>query len=211
MRGCPAHVGTGGAPGDAASPATSSGPTAAPAPPRGLVPVTPGLTQSGQRAVMNAEYRVLHTAHPWVLPLLERITDRGPIVRVPGLGVVVSDAVIARRILMDREHFTKAGPSASGGLWTPVLGPSVLLNMEGADHQRLRRTISGIFSPRAVRALTEETATPILAEAVAALRAGGRVDLVDVAARIAGAIICRLTGLPAEDERITRMLAAIHG
>ncbi|GAA4283440.1 cytochrome P450 [Brevibacterium daeguense] len=184
---------------------------APPAFPLAEPPVTPGLTQAAQYFAMAQENRVLYGAHPWVLPMLDRIAARGPIVRIPGLGVVVSEARLARSILMDRDHFSKTGRTASAGLWTPVLGPSVLLNMEGADHLRLRRTISGIFTPKAVAELTADTAAGELAEAVARLESGLPVDVVKVATRIAGAIICRLTGLPVSEERIGRMLAAIHG
>ena len=42
---------------------------------------------------------------------------------------------------MNTASFSKTGPGAPSDLWTPVLGPSVLLNMEGDDHLALRRKL----------------------------------------------------------------------
>lgn len=147
------------------------------------------------------EERVQRAAHPLVYPAVRSLRRR-PVVRVPGIGVVVSDAATARAVLLDTEHFSKVGPGAPSDLWTPVLGPSVLLNMEGADHARLRRTLSGLFTPRAVR----EVVAAHVPEAVAALPgrllAGERVDLVAQTEAMAGRVICSMTGLPQTDAAV---------
>lgn len=151
---------------------------------------------------MRWEERVQHGAHPVVLPFLRRVAARGPVVRVPGIGVVVSDAALAREVLLDAGTFTKTGPGSPADLWTPVLGPAVLLNMEGADHARLRGRLAGLFTPRAVAELTG----PVLAAEgdalTRALVAGETVDLVAMAGRVAGSVICRMTGLPATDDGV---------
>ncbi|MCU1431401.1 MAG: Cytochrome family protein [Actinotalea sp.] len=143
------------------------------------------------------EDRVQRAAHPLVYPALRRIAARGPVVRVPGLGVVVSDAALARRVLLDTEHFTKTGPGSPADLWTPVLGPAVLLNMEGEDHARLRSRLAGLFAPRAVEELTGVMLDAPLARLRSELAQGRPVDLVAAVSRMAGAVICRMTGLPA--------------
>lgn len=150
----------------------------------------------GLATAMAWEERVQRAAHPVVYPALRRIASRGPVVRVPGLGVVVSDAAVARRVLMDTEHFTKTGPGSPSDLWTPVLGPAVLLNMEGEAHGRLRSRLAGLFAPRAVAELTDAVLAGPL-EALAGRLAGGEeVDLVAEVGRMAGSVICRMTGLP---------------
>lgn len=163
----------------------------------GLAPLAGSLDQA-----MRWEERVQHGAHPVVLPFLRRVAARGPVVRVPGIGVVVSDAALAREVLLDAETFTKTGPGSPADLWTPVLGPAVLLNMEGADHARLRGRLAGLFTPRAVAELTG----PVLASEgdalTRALVAGETVDLVAMAGRVAGSVICRMTGLPATDDGV---------
>ena len=50
---------------------------------------------------MNRETRVQLGAHPLAYPLLRAVARIGPVVRVPRVGVVVSDAALARRVLTD--------------------------------------------------------------------------------------------------------------
>ncbi|MFC7728617.1 hypothetical protein [Actinomadura keratinilytica] len=101
------------------------------------------------------ERRLYMAAHPFAYPLLRALARRGPVVRVPGVGVVVNDARLARDVLMDGETFRKDGPGSPGDLWTPVLGPSVLLNMEGEAHRLLRRRLTGLFTPGYTAALCD--------------------------------------------------------
>ncbi|WP_051823659.1 cytochrome P450 [Streptomyces sp. NRRL S-1448] len=147
------------------------------------------------------EHRVQTAAHPVAYRLLRAIAARGPVVRVPRVGVVVSDAALARDVLCDTEHFTKTGPGSPSDLWTPVLGPSVLLNMEGPDHAALRRRLSGLFTPGYVTALCARVLAQPLDALTGRLRAGEQVDLVRVAQICAGAAICAIVGMPAEPGR----------
>jgi cytochrome P450 len=154
------------------------------------------------------EERVLRAAHPVAYPLLNALP--GPVRRVPGLGVVVKDATLLRQTLMDTAGFTKNGPGAPSDLWTPVLGPRVLLNMEGADHLALRRRLGPLFSPSFVEGLVAEALGPSIAALAAALDRGEPVDLVAHARRGAGDVIARLVGIPGEvvgDELFARVSA----
>jgi cytochrome P450 len=146
-------------------------------------------------------------AHPFAYPALRLIGLAGAVVRVPGLGVVVTDAAVARRVLLDTETFRKNGPGSSGALWTPVLGPSVLLNMEGDAHAALRRRLAGLFGASAVESLCARVLAAPLARAQETLAAGRTVDVVDLARTCAGAVICALVGLDA-DEAACRALFA---
>jgi cytochrome P450 len=128
-------------------------------------------------------------------------------VRVPGFGVVVNDAALARRVLLDTDTFRKSGPGSSGALWTPVLGPSVLLNMDGAAHAALRRKLVGLFTPTAVDALCARVLAAPLDRAGRELAAGRAVDLVDLARTCAGAVICAIIGLDADEAQCRRMFA----
>ncbi|MFV2143474.1 cytochrome P450 [Isoptericola sp. G70] len=154
------------------------------------------------------EDRVQRAAHPLAYPAIRGLRRLGPVVRVPGIGVVVSDAATAREVLLDTDRFSKVGPGAPSDLWTPVLGPSVLLNMEGADHARLRRTLAGLFTPRAVRELVAVSVPAALAALPERLLAGTRVDLVDETAAIAGTVICAMTGLPPTDTAVREAMSA---
>jgi cytochrome P450 len=143
------------------------------------------------------ERRVQLGAHPLAYPLVRGLARVGPVVRVPRVGVVVSDAALARAVLTDPAAFTKTGPGSPAALWTPVVGPSVLLNMEGPEHAALRRALSDLFTPAAVRELCERVAAPVCTALGERLARGEAVDLVPVAQRLAGAVIAGLVGLDA--------------
>ena len=157
------------------------------------------------------EEHVLRSAHPLAYPALRALP--GPVRRVPGLGVVVKDATLLRATLMDTAGFSKNGPGAPSDLWTPVLGPSVLLNMEGADHAALRRKLGPLFAPGFVEGLVAASLGPATAELGAALDRGETVDLVAHARRSASAVISRLVGLDADvvDDELFARVSAITG
>ncbi|GAA5081790.1 cytochrome P450 [Thermocatellispora tengchongensis] len=157
--------------------------------------------------MIDHERRLYLAAHPVAYPLLRLLARLGPVVRVPGLGVVVNDAATARAVLMD-ERFRKDGPGSPGDLWTPVLGPSVLLNMEGPAHLALRRKLAPLFAPAYVAGLVEDVLRAPLKELDERLARGDRVDLVDAMRLMAGAVICRVIGLGEVPEARARELFA---
>jgi cytochrome P450 len=163
------------------------------------------------RRARRWEERVLRAAHPIAYPAIRALP--GPVRRVPGLGVVVKDAELLRATLMDTQGFSKNGPGAPSDLWTPVLGPSVLLNMEGADHAALRRKLGPLFAPAFVEGLVAASLGPATAELGAALDRGETVDLVAHARRSASAVISRLVGLDANvvDDELFARVSAITG
>ncbi|MFI2366777.1 cytochrome P450 [Promicromonospora sp. NPDC019610] len=159
------------------------------------------------------EERVQRAAHPLAYPALRSARHR-PVVRVPGVGVVVNDAAVAREVLLDLDHFSKVGPGAPSDLWTPVLGPSVLLNMEGAEHAALRRALGPLFAPRAVRELVGGGGAGagdddgVLPDLTRRLAAGETVDLAAAVTAQAGAVICGMVGLPPTDQAVRSAMAA---
>lgn len=155
---------------------------------------------------MNWERRLYLTAHPVAYPLLRGLARRGPIVRVPGLGVVVNDAGLAREVLLDGETFRKDGPGSPGDLWTPILGPSVLLNMEGDPHRALRRRLTDLFTPASTERLCAEVLAEPLRVLAGRLAGGATVDLVDAMRVMAGAVIGEVIGLAAHSEADYRRL-----
>ncbi|MFI0452517.1 cytochrome P450 [Actinomadura sp. 6N118] len=155
---------------------------------------------------MNWERRLYLTAHPFAYPLLRGLARRGPVVRVPRLGVVVNDARLAREVLMDGETFRKDGPGSPGDLWTPILGPSVLLNMEGEGHRALRRRLAELFTPSYVDGLCARILADPLARLTERLARGDAVDLVDTMRVMAGTVIGDVIGLEAESEQDYRDL-----
>ena len=170
----------------------------------------PAATQGGVSGEAVWEEHVQRAAHPLAYPALRSARNR-PVVRVPRIGVVVSDAALAREVLLDQDHFSKVGPGAPSDLWTPVLGPSVLLNMEGAEHDALRRALGPLFSPRAVRELVAADGADgagVLPDLTRRLAAGETVDLAAVVTAQAGAVICGMVGLPPTDDAVRSSMAA---
>ena len=146
-----------------------------------------------KRLAARWEERVMRAAHPIAYPVLRMA--RGPVLRVPGLGILVRDAALLRSTLLNTESFTKTGPGSPADLWTEVLGPSVLLNMEGADHQALRRKLAPIFAPSFVEPMVAESLGEPVAQLRERLSKGEQVDLVEEVRRYSSIAISRLVGL----------------
>ncbi len=165
------------------------------------------------------ELRLQLAAHPLAYPVVRVLGRLGPAVRVPGLGVVVNEAAVAREVLTDTETF-RSGGGTEADLWTPVFGPSMLVNMDGPEHRAMRRKLAEFFTPAYVRQLVDAACTEPLARTAAALRAGRPVDVVRTTKVVAGAVTSALvgftvTGSTAEREaaylRMTGQATAIIG
>lgn len=155
------------------------------------------MTLTPNRLAARWEERVMRAAHPIAYPVLR--AARGPVLRVPGLGILVRDAALLRSTLLNTTSFTKTGPGSPSDLWTDVLGPSVLLNMEGADHQALRRKLAPIFAPSYVDPMVKGSLGEPVAEAAGRLAAGEPVELVEEVRRYSSIAISRLVGLDSSE------------
>lgn len=133
-------------------------------------------------------------AHTWGYLALWLIARMGRVVRVPGVGVVVSDSKVMREVLMDQKSFLKTGPGSSEQLWTPVLGTSGLVNMDGPDHHELRKQLMPLFSPKRITQLVEQITQPELKRIEKTLLAGEVVDLAREIEICAGRLVCVLAG-----------------
>ena len=169
-----------------------------------------GIDRAASARASREDRRVVFRGHRLGYGVLKAIAALGRAVRVPGVGVVVNDAALIRSVLLDADRFSKVGPGGSSELWTPVIGPNALLNMEGAEHAHLRRTLAPMFTPRFLADIVADTLTPVLDDVKARLIAGERVDIAEAAERSAALVICRLTGRPVDDpdDAIGRLAAA---
>ena len=125
-----------------------------------------------------------------------RVTGRRPVVRLRRFGTLVNDARIGRAILVDAARFRTVGPGTHGALLDQVVGPRALLNMDGPEHEALRRSLHDLFGPEASRTVVEGTARLPLDDVERRLRAGERVDLVRVLRIITGRTSYALLGAP---------------
>lgn len=141
------------------------------------------------------ERRVQRGAHPFAYPLIRAVGTIRPVFRLPGLGVLVSEASLVREVLMDG-GYTKAGAKASGALWTPVVGPRALLNMHGEEHLELRRRLNALFTPRAVEDIVAPAAARLRERLATGLENGVPVEFVGLVKELSGGVISRLLGIP---------------
>ena len=160
-------------------------------------------------SVNEWEERLQHAAHPRGYPLLKLIAKLGTNVRVPGIGLVVSDAALMRDVLTN-PVFTKTGKGGPAAMWTPLTGPTALVNMDGDSHRNLRRKLGPIFSPRAIGDLSAAIMDAPLQEMLSKLNRGETVDVVEEVTRIAGAMICELTGLDITDSSVASVVHQAH-
>ncbi len=116
-------------------------------------------------------------AHPLGWPLARLARRAGGVVRVPGFGLVVSDAAFARDVLVRDDDFIKNGPHSISATMTELLGPFALANMDGEAHRALRGKLTDILSATHAKELLAVCDAP-LAELHAKLAAGETVDLV---------------------------------
>ncbi|RII43743.1 cytochrome P450 [Galactobacter valiniphilus] len=144
------------------------------------------LAQRRDRAVMKA-------AHPVAFPLLDALPGR--FTRLPKVGTFVKDPALLREVFLDQTRFAKTGPGSPSDLWTPILGPDVLINMDGPEHAALRRKIGPLFTPASVSAIVEDSLTATTAVLRERLASGERVDLVQHAKHAASVVIARLVGV----------------
>jgi cytochrome P450 len=117
--------------------------------------------------------------------------------KVPRLGWLVTDPVLARQLLNDHAHVGLLGEGGVGHLWAQVLGPWVDDLFDGAGHHALRSRTRDLFTDRTAAALVEDAAGDVVRDAGARLRAGEAVDVAEVARRMVGRTVVRLLGLPA--------------
>jgi cytochrome P450 len=146
------------------------------------------------------------------VPFYEEVRARGPLVRTR-IGYITADHAIGHELLRsDDFRVLSIGSNllaplrwlerrARDDLLHPLRPPS-LLAVEPPDHTRYRKTVSSVFTTRAVAALrdgVEQTAATLLDELS---REPGVVDIVDrYCAQLPVAIISDILGVPDVDRR----------
>jgi cytochrome P450 len=160
-------------------------------------------------AAARHEFRVLAAARPALPVLLTAGRLARPIRRVPRIGWLVADPVVARAILNDPAHFTLLGEGGVGHLWAQVLGDWVNDVFDGPGHHSLRTQTRDLFTDDNAQHLVERVIGPRLAQAGAALSAGRTVDVADLARVLVGRIVADLLHLrPHDDDAAYREIFA---
>ncbi len=143
-------------------------------------------------------------ANPY--PVYARIRESGPM-QLPDNDLhVFSTFAECDEILRhpdscsDRTKSTMAQKALAAGQQVRPFGTPGFLFLDPPDHTRLRRLVSKAFSPKVVKSLEPDVATMVdgLLEKVSAK---GEFDVIeDLAYPLPVAVICRLLGVPIEDE-----------
>lgn len=141
------------------------------------------------------EARLLRRGNPWLYALLRASRWTGPLTRVPRLGWLVTDPVVARRVLNDHTAFTMAGEGGVGHLWGQLFGPEMAGLFDGAQHTRVRTAARDLFTEEAAAGLVERAQGEHYRDLAARLRAGETVDVAVATRVLAGRLVADLLGL----------------
>ncbi|SNR43010.1 cytochrome P450 [Actinoplanes regularis] len=155
---------------------------------------------SRMRRARRRDRRVYLFSHPVLFALLA--STRRRTVRRLG-GTVLAHSRAAFRDGLTRVPLDRTAAGTTGGAAGDLTGGDLLFNQDGDDHRGTRRTLAESMSADGVERL-RPVWTTVLDRRLAPLAAGGRIDLVDVAAELAGATAAALLGLDVD----ARALAA---
>lgn len=135
-------------------------------------------------------------ADPWAA--IDRLRDDSPLVWSPELGGhwIVTSVGLVREVLQTGEPFV----NYPAGLPSPQAWPRrmIPLELDGDEHDRYRRLLTPLFSPRAIRPLADSVRERA-ARMITSLAAAGRGDFQSqLAAPLPAVVFLDLFGIPVE-------------
>lgn len=161
-------------------------------------------TSADAQALLGQLLDPTNRANPY--PLYQRIRASGPLV-LPESNLTVFSSY------SDCDDVLRHPASASDGMKSTVvqrqlaegaemrpLGPPGFLFLDPPDHTRLRKLVSKAFVPKVVKALEPDIAAMVDGLLDGVDRAGRFDVIADLAYPLPVAVICRLLGVPLEDE-----------
>ena len=145
-----------------------------------------------------------HRADPY--PIYRQLRERGPL-QLPESNLVVFSAFPDCETVLrhpsscsDRLKSTVAQRSVAAGQEARPFGTPGFLFLDPPDHTRLRRLVSKAFSPKVVKSLEGDIADLVDGLLDNVERSGRMEAIADLAHPLPVAVICRLLGVPIEDE-----------
>ncbi|MEY4390713.1 MAG: hypothetical protein RLZZ400_456 [Actinomycetota bacterium] len=162
------------------------------------------------RRATLADRWVSFNSRPVEITFLYLLTRLSRMLRVPGIGIIVSDARIMRAILMDGEHFSKTAEGGTSDLWDPVLEGPGLLNMSGPTHLDLKRKLAPLFNAKYLEDAIGEAVTGETQRLRARLLSGEPVDIVRSIEVTAARVICTLSGYDLENTEESEVLKQLE-
>jgi cytochrome P450 len=141
------------------------------------------------------EARLILAANPALFSLLTLGRIGGSVWKAPQVGWIITDPVVARRLLSDSAHTSLLGEGGVGHLWAQLLGDWVNTSFDGPGHDTLRRQARDLFtdasSKRHVARVFAEPATRL----ADALQRNETVDIAETARIWVGRMVADLLGL----------------
>jgi cytochrome P450 len=168
------------------------------------------FTIAKAKRATRADRWVSFNSRPIAISALYLLTRVSRVLKVPGIGLVVSDAGVMRQILMDGEHFSKTAPGGTSDLWDPVLRGPGLLNMSGEDHLDLKRKLSPLFSAKYLEEAIGAAVTGETDRLAKRLLSGESVDIVKSIEVTAARVICTLSGYDLDNTEEAEVLAQLE-
>ena len=148
-------------------------------------------------------------------PLYAKFRERGPI-QLPAVNVTVfstsrdCDEVLRHpSSSSNRWNSTIAQRQLASGAWSKPAVPPGFLFLDPPDHTRLRKLVSKAFAPKVVNALQPDI-TAMVDGLLDQIAERGHFDVIgDLAYPLPVAVICRLLGVPLEDEPMFSQASAL--
>lgn len=160
-------------------------------------------SQEAQELLLQL-YNPANRSDPY--PIYQEIRQRGRLHIPENHCIVVSSYQDCDEVLRhpssssDRMKSTPAQQQISEGAVARPLGPPGFLFLDPPDHTRLRGLVSKAFVPKVVRAL-EPDITKLVDDLLDKAADAGEFEVIaDLAYPLPVAVICRLLGVPLEDE-----------
>lgn len=169
-----------------------------------------GYSISKARFATLSDRWVSFNSRPLEISLLYLLTRISRVLRIPKLGVVVSDASTMRQILLDGEHFSKTAEGGTSDLWDPVLQGPGLLNMSGESHLELKRKLTPLFSAKYLESAIGAAVTGETERLKERLLACESVDIVKSIEATAARVVCALCGYDIENTDEVEVLAQLE-
>lgn len=152
------------------------------------------MTQNLLKKATRIDRKVSWLSRPVELFVLKVASSIKPVIRIPFIGVVVSEGNLMRSILMDTTRFSKTAPGGTSDLWDPILRGPGLLNMSGQDHLDLKRKLTPLFNARLLEEMVGSVIATSAKEFADNLVAGHAIDVVAYVERMSALVICTLSG-----------------
>lgn len=155
------------------------------------------------------EARLLRRGNPWLYALLRASRLAPPIGRLPRVGWLVTDPLLARRVLNDHRNFSMAGEGGVGHMWGQLFGPEMAGLFDGAAHTEVRTAARDLFTEQAAAELVERAQGDHYRALARRLAEGEEADLAAEARVLAGRLVADLLGLElgAEDAPYAELFA----